>query len=59
MTRERRYGRPKATRFRLAVDQHLEKFCEEKKISPSRVIQEAVECFLFNPKCQARKRRIF
>lgn len=61
MPREKRYGDPRATRFKIFVDKRLKKFCKESegRVRPSDVIQEAVECYLFHPKCQARKRRLY
>jgi len=56
MTRVSRYGKPHAVRFKKAINKALITFCIEKEVNESDVIQEAVECFLMNPKCLARKR---
>jgi hypothetical protein len=56
MGRVSRYGKPHAVRFKKVVDKALITFCIEKELNESDVIQEAVECFLMNHKCSARKR---
>lgn len=49
------YGKPHAVRFRKKIDKDLALFCVENETKVSRVIQVAVECFLRNTDCLARK----
>lgn len=48
------YSKPRAVRFKKKVDRELASYCVKNEISPSTLIQTAVECFLFNKDCKAR-----
>jgi hypothetical protein len=50
------YGDARAVRFRKNIDKELHLLCMEKEIRISSVIQAAVECFLRNKNCHARKK---
>ncbi len=56
MPRISEYGDPKAVRFEKVIEKELAKFCKKNQKRPSSVIQSAVECFLLNPKCKAKRR---
>jgi len=56
MARVSRYGKPYATRFKKAIEKKLQQYCIEHEVNESDVIQAAVECFLNNSECVAKRR---
>ena len=56
MPRLVRFGKPYAVRFRKELEKDLITLCINNEINESEVIQQAVECFLKNSKCFARRR---
>ena len=58
MPRISEYGKSYGVRFKKKVEKELTKYCIEREVNPSTPIQEAVECFLMNPKCKARRRTL-
>jgi hypothetical protein len=50
------YGKAHAVRFKKKTDKALSVFCLDNEVRLSRVIQSAVECFLKNSNCVARKK---
>jgi hypothetical protein len=51
------YGKPHAVRFKKEIDKKLAVYClENPNKRPSSIIQDAVECFLMNPNCKAKRR---
>lgn len=55
MTKLVRYGKPHAARFKNLIEKKLQQYCLEKEVNESDVIQVAVECFLSNDDCKARR----
>jgi hypothetical protein len=57
MTKVSRYGKPHGVRFIKDVEKALLALCKKREVNESNIIQEAVECYLLNPKCVARRRK--
>jgi hypothetical protein len=47
---------PRGVRFTKKIDKEITAFCTIHEIRPSTLIQMAVECFLKNEQCFARKK---
>jgi len=51
-----KYSKVYSSRLKSRIEKLLIQYCVEKEETPSEVIQTALECFLTNPNCLARKK---
>jgi len=58
MPRIKKYGKAHAVRFKKDVEKKLLQVCIQKEVNKSDIIQNAVECYLFNKKCFAKRRSL-
>lgn len=57
MKRASKYGKPRTVRFRRYNDTAVQKYVlDHNDVTISDVVNDAVECFLRNPKCLAHRR---
>jgi hypothetical protein len=59
MAKVSKYGDPRSTRLLKHVDKKLRQFCIEHELNESDVMQAAIECFLTNEDCLARRKSVF